>query len=140
MPIVPPVLRAGTLDLPDVPPLVQYLIGAFLDPILAWLTTLVYRSLLSRCAEHPLILLAEWYDPTPVVAACACFHHPAGTPGRSPTFTIEQFVRAFVGLGLTQSAPDHSTLNDFHTFLTSHAPAVFFQDVLALLERLDPEP
>ena len=37
MPIIPPVLRGRTPDLPDVPPLVQYLIGAFLEPILAWL-------------------------------------------------------------------------------------------------------
>ncbi len=41
MPIVPPVLRAGTRDLPDVPPVVQYLIGLFLTPILAWVRTLV---------------------------------------------------------------------------------------------------
>ena len=52
MPIVPPLLRANTPDLPDVPPLVQYLIGAFLQPILTWLSTLVYRPLLTRCADH----------------------------------------------------------------------------------------
>jgi hypothetical protein len=147
--------------------LVQYLIGAFLEPILTWLSTLVYRPLLQRCADHPLVLLAQSYDPTPVLAACASFHHSAGTPGRPPTFSIEQFVRAeivrawaescsdpaleellstnllvrwFVGMPLIQPAPDHSTLNDFHTFLTSHAPDAFFRDVLAFLERLDPEP
>ena len=37
MPMIPPVLRAGTRDLPDVPPLLQYLIGSFLN--LAWLST-----------------------------------------------------------------------------------------------------
>src|SRR5512138_2527185 len=150
MPIVPLVLRANTLELPDVPVAVQYLIGCFLEPILAWLSTLVYRPLLHRCADHPLVLLAQWYDPATVVAACAGFHHAPTAPGRPPTFTIDQFVRAeivrtwadscsdpaleellntnllirwFVGLGLTHSAPDHSTLNDFHTFLTTHAPA-----------------
>src|SRR6266487_2383928 len=162
MPIVPPVLRAGTRDLPNVPPLVQYLIGAFLEPILAWLSTLVYRPLLQRCADHPLILLAQWYDPSPVVAACAAFHHPADAPGRPPTFTIAQFVRAeivrawadscsdpaleellstnllvrwFVGLPLTQPGPDHSTLADFHAYLTAHAPEAWFQDVLRFLDR-----
>lgn len=166
MPIVPPLLRANTHDLPDVPPLVQYLIGAFLDPILAWLTTLVYRPLLRRCTDHPLVLLAQWYDPAPVVAACAGFHHAAASPGRPPTFTIEQFVRAeivrawadscsdpaleellstnllvrwFVGLPLTQPGPDHSTLNDFHAYLTTHASQVFFQHVLRFLDQLDPE-
>jgi hypothetical protein len=167
MPIVPPVLRAGTRDLPDVPPLVQYLIGAFLEPILAWLSTLVYRPLLQRCADHPLILLAQWYDPSPVVAACAAFHHPADAPGRPPTFTIAQFVRAeivrawadscsdpaleellstnllvrwFVGLPLTQPGPDHSTLADFHAYLTTHAADAFFHNVLTFLARVDPEP
>jgi Transposase domain (DUF772) len=122
-------------DLPDVPPLVQYLIGALLDPILAWLSMLVYRPLLQRCADHPLVLLAQWYDPCPVVVACASFHHAPDMPGRPPTFTIAQLVRAeivrawadscsdpaleellttnllvrwFVELPLTQPAPDHT--------------------------------
>lgn len=167
MPIVPPTLRSATPDLPDLPPLIQYLLGCFLEPILAWLSTLIYRPLLHRCADHPLVLLAQCYDPSAVVAACASFHHPASAPGRPPTFTIDQFVRAeivrawadscsdpaleellatnllvrwFVGLPLTQPGPDHSTLADFHAFLTTHAPDAFFHDVLRFLDRLDPEP
>jgi Transposase DDE domain/Transposase domain (DUF772) len=167
MPIVPPVLRASTRDLPAVPPFVQYLMGAFLEPILAWLSTLVYRPLLQRCADHPLMLLAQWYDPAPVVAACAAYHHAPDTPGRPPTFTIDQFVRAeivrawadscsdpaleellttnllvrwFVDLPLAAPAPDHSTLAAFHAFLTAHAPDAFFRDVLSFLARVDPEP
>jgi hypothetical protein len=167
MPIVPPVLRANTPDLPDVPPLVHYLLACFLEPILAWLSTLVYRPLLLRCADHPLVLLAQWYDPSAVVAACAAFHHPASAPGRPPTFSIDQFVRAeivrawadscsdpaleallstnlvvrwFVGLPLTQAGPDHSTLAVFHAFLTAHAPDCLFRDVLVFLERVEPEP
>src|SRR5262249_28900084 len=167
MPILPPVLRANTRDLPDVPPLVQYLIGAFLEPILAWLSMVVYRPLLQRCTDHPLVLLAQWYDPAPLVAACAAFHHAPDTPGRPPTFTIDQLVRAeivrawadtcsdpaleellttnllvrwFVDLPLAQPAPDHSTLADFHAFLTAHAPDAFFRDVLTFLAQVDPEP
>src|SRR6266542_924275 len=166
MPSIPPVLRGGTRDLPDVPPLVQYLIGCFLEPILAWFSTLVYGPLLLRCADHPLVLLAQWYDPSTVVAACASFHHPATAPGRPPTFTIDQFVRAeivrawadtcsdpaleellstnllvrwFVGLPLAPPGPDHSTLADFHAFLTTHALDAFFRDVLTFLARVDPE-
>jgi DDE family transposase/transposase-like protein DUF772 len=167
MPSIPPVLRGRTLELPDVPPLVQYLLGVFLEPILAWLATLVERPLLLRCADHPLVLLAQWYDPSAVVAACASFHHPASAPGRPPTFTIAQFVRAeivrawadscsdpaleellntnllvrwFIELPLTQVGPDHSTLADFHAHMTTHAPDAFFRDVLTFLERVDPEP
>jgi Transposase DDE domain/Transposase domain (DUF772) len=166
MPIVPPVLRAGTRDLPDVPPLVQYFIGAFLAPILVWLESLVYRPLLQRRADHPLVLLHQWYDPALVVAACADFHHPPDTPGRPATFTIDQFVRAeivrawadscsdpaledllstnllvrwFVGLPLAQPGPDHSTLAAFHAFLSTHAADALFQDVLRFLDRVDPE-
>jgi hypothetical protein len=167
MPIVPPTLRAGTHDLPDVPPLVQYLIATFLEPILVWLSTLLYRPLLQRCAEHPLVLLNQWYDPSAVAVACAAFHHHPDAPGRPPTFSIDLFVRAeivrawaescsdlileellttnflvrwFVGLPLTQPAPDHSTLADFHAFLTAHAPDAFFRDVLRFLDCVDPEP
>lgn len=166
MPILPPVLRGGTRDLPDVPPLVQCILAEWLTPILAWLETLVYRPLLHRCADHPLVLLAQWYDPSAVVAACAAFHHPASAPGRPPTFSIELFVRAeivrawadscsdpaleellttnllvrwFVGLPLTQAGPDHSTLADFHAFLSSRAPDALFRDVLSFLNRVDPE-
>jgi hypothetical protein len=167
MPSIPPVLRGRTPDLPDVPPLVQYLMGCFLEPILAWLSTLVSRPLLHRCADHPLVLLAQWYDPSAVVAACASFHHPATAPGRPPTFTIDQFVRAeivrawadscsdpaleellstnllarwFVGLPLAQVGPDHSTLADFHAFMTAHTPDALFHDVLRFLDQRDPEP
>jgi hypothetical protein len=166
MPILPPTLRGRTLDLPDVPPLIQSIIGHFLAPILAWLSLLVYRPLLHRCKDHPLVLLNQWYDPAAVVRACATFHHAPGTPGRPPDFTIEQFVRSeivrawaescsdrdleallatnllvrwFVGLPLTQPAPDHSTLAAFHAFLTVHAPDALFQDVLVFLDRVDPE-
>jgi hypothetical protein len=166
MPSIPPTLRGGTPDLPTVPPLVQYVLGCFLDPILAWVTTLVYRPVLQRCADHPLVLLAQCYDPAAVVAACASFHHPATAPGRPPTFTIDQFVRMeivrawadscsdpaledllstnllvrwFVGLPLAQPGPDHSTLAAFHAYLCDHAPAVFFRDSLAFLDQVDPE-
>lgn len=167
MPILPPLLRAGTHDLPAVPPLIQWLLGEWLAPIMAWLETLVYRPLLQRCADHPLVLLAQCYDPSAIVVACAGFHHAAGTPGAPPTFTIDQFVRAelvrawagscsdpaleellstnllvrwFIGLPLAQPSPDHSTLAAFHAYLTVHAPDVFFQDVLHFLGRIDPEP
>src|SRR5881397_2488105 len=106
MPILPLVLRSGTRDLPDVPPLVQYLIGSFLESILVWLSTLVYRPLLQRCADHPLVLLAQWYDPSALVVACAAYHHPAERPGRPPTFTIDQFVRAEIVRAWADSCSD----------------------------------
>lgn len=164
--IVPRPLRTNAPDLPEVPPLMQSLIGQFLAPILAWLETLVYRPLLTRCANHPLVRLAQWYDPAAVVAACAGFHHAPTAPGRPPTFTIGQFVRMeivrtwaatgsdraledwlntnllvrwYVGLPLTQPGPDHSTLAAFHAYLTTHAPEALFEDGLRFLDHVDPE-
>jgi hypothetical protein len=152
--------------LPALPPLALILLGAFLEPILAWVEALLLRSLLARCAQHPLLQIARAYDPKAVVAACAAYHHPEGTKGAPPTFSIEQLVRAeivrawadscsdtelewllasnllvrhFVGLPLLAPSPDHRTLNRFHAFLSAQAPDALFCDVLAFLDRSDPE-
>lgn len=79
MPILPPTLRAGTCDLPDVPPLVHYMLSLFLARILAWVSQQLYRAVLSRCAAHPLVRLAQLYDLAPVVAACQAYQHAPGT-------------------------------------------------------------
>src|SRR5690349_4986299 len=94
MPIVPPILRASTPDLPSLPPLLQYLLAPWLPTIFAWLETRLIRSVLLRCPNHPLVQLAQLYDPAPVVAACADYYHTPGTKGATPTYTIEQLVRA----------------------------------------------
>jgi hypothetical protein len=164
--ILPPPLRAGSPDLPNVPPFVLSILATFLTPILTWFSSQVYRVVLSRCATHPLVRLAQLYDLAPVVAACQTYHHPPGTKGTTPTYTIDQLVRAefvrawasscsdpelewllasnliarwFVDLPLLASTPDHSTLNRFHAFLTIHHPAALFGDVLSFLDQVDPE-
>jgi hypothetical protein len=162
---IPHPLRAGTPDLPAVPPLAQYLIGCFLTPILTWLETMFMRRVLARYGDHPLVQIAQSYDPAPVVTACASYYHQAG-PGTHPTFSLDLLVRAeivrswadscsdrdlewhltsnllvrwFVGLSLLAAAPDHTTLARFHAWLAAHQPAALFDDVLAFLDRLDPE-
>jgi hypothetical protein len=159
-------VRAGAPDLPDVPPLVQWLVLQFLCPILAWVETRLLRTTLARCAQHPLVQLAQTYDPAPVVAACAAYYHAPGTPGDTPTYTVDLLVRAeivrawthscsdrdlawhlttnlvvrwFCGLGLLAPTPDHSTLCRFHAWLSDNQPAALFSDVLAFLDRVDPE-
>ncbi len=67
--------------LPDVPPLVQYGLLRFFTPILAWLSEHIYQALLARCAAHPLVRLAQCYDPASVVATCATYYHGDG-PGK----------------------------------------------------------
>jgi hypothetical protein len=70
-PSVPPTIRSGTRDLPDVPPYVQYLIGVFLTPILAWVELLLLRRILAVSRAHPLVQIATVYDLSAVVEACA---------------------------------------------------------------------
>lgn len=163
---IPRVQQVALPDLPALPPLALALLGAFLQPILAWVEMVLIRSVLARCATHPLVQIAQNYDPAAVVAACAAYHHPEGSKGARPTFSIEQLVRAeivrawadscsdpelewllasnllarhFVGLSLLAPTPDHSTLARFHAFLTCQAPDALFRDVLAFLDRVDPE-
>ena len=151
--------------LPELPPVVQALLGRFLAPILAWVSALVYQALLTQCARHPLVRLAHLYDPSAVIAACSAYYHGAG-PGTPPTFTLRTLVRAeivrawanscsdpelewhlasnllvrwYVGLPLLGATPDHATLNRFHAWLTVHHPAALFRDVLAFLDQVDPE-
>jgi hypothetical protein len=162
---IPRPVRANTLDLPAVPRWLQSLILLFLAPILAWAELRILRAILPHWTHHPLVQLGQWYDPAPVVTACAAYRAPAG-PGAPPTYTLEQLVRAeiarawaesgsdrdlewhlssnvvvrwFVGLSLFQPVPDHTTRNDFHQWMSTHAPAVFFRDVLTFLGRVDPE-
>jgi hypothetical protein len=140
-------------------------LAAWLWPLLDWLSSYLYSLIWTRCATHPLVRLAALYDPAPVVAACAPYHHAAGR-GAPPTYPVSVLVRAeivrvwagscsdpalerllladlvaraFVGLPLLGPTPDHSTLNRFHAWLAAHQPQALFTDVLAFLDRVDPE-
>ena len=92
-------------SLPDVPPLVQYLLLHFLTPILAWLSDHIYQALLTRCATHPLVRLAQCYDPSNVVAVCAAYYHRDG-PGKPPTYTVNTMVRAEIVRAWADSCSD----------------------------------
>ncbi|WP_129678049.1 transposase [Candidatus Chloroploca sp. Khr17] len=168
LPILPPILRAGTPDLPAVPRWLHAGIIMFLGPILVWAeTTILRRIFTTTVRDHPLVRMGLAYDPAAVVAACAAYRHPEGTPGAPPTFTLEQLVRAeivrtwaegcsdrelawhlasnlvvrwFVGLSLfAPQLPDHTTLARFHGWMRQHAPDALFRDVLTFLDGVDPE-
>jgi hypothetical protein len=153
------------LAFPPAPAYLQPLLFAWLGPLLGWLTQHLYHLIVARCPTHPLVRLAAAYDPAAVVQVCAAYHHTSG-PGAPPTYTVAQLVRAemvrvwagscsdpalerllltdlvarwFVGLPLLGPTPDHATLHRFHAWLTRHQPAALFADVLAFLDRVDPE-
>src|SRR3712207_2300383 len=92
-------------NLPELPPVVQALLGRFLALILAWVSALVYQALLTQCARHPLVRLAQLYDPSAVIAACSAYYHGAG-PGAPPTFTIRTLVRAEIVRAWADSCSD----------------------------------
>ena len=54
-------------DLPPLPPLMLLILARCWDTLLAWLTAHVERRLLARCRHHPLVHLAQVYDPQPVI-------------------------------------------------------------------------
>jgi hypothetical protein len=163
---IPPTVRGRTPDLPQLPPFVLAIISQFLAPLLAWFSQQVYRAVLSRCASHPLVRLAQLYDPAPLLITCADYYHAPSTKGCPPTYSVDQLVRAeivrawadscsdpelewllasnllarwFVDLPLLGPTPDHSTLSRFHTWLTIQHPDALFRDVLCFLDRVDPE-
>ena len=49
MPILPYLSRDEASDLPPLPPLLLALLAPWLDPLLAWLSTQVYRLVLAHC-------------------------------------------------------------------------------------------
>jgi hypothetical protein len=139
----------------------------FLEAILVWAETRIYRSILTQGADHPLVQIGIQYDPSAVVAACADFRADPDTPGAPPTFTVEQFVRAeivrawaescsdrdlewhlisnlrvrwFVGISLfAPRVPDPTTLERVHVWMRDHAPDAWFRDVGRFLGQVDPE-
>jgi Transposase DDE domain/Transposase domain (DUF772) len=165
MPILASLSTDEAADLPAVPPLLLALLTPWLEPLLAWFGAQVYRTVRAGCPTHPLVRLAHAYDPATVITACAPYQHQTG-PGAPPTYPVGVLVRAeivrvwagtcsdpaleqllasdlivrwYVGLSLLGPTPDHSTLNRFHAWLTQHQPRALFADVLAFLDRVDPE-
>ena len=160
-----PLSSDPSTHLPDLPPVVQAMLQRFLALILTWVSALVYQMLLVQCAAHPLVRLAQLYNPAAVAGACSDYYHRSG-PGAPPTFSVHTLVRAeivrawadscsdpelefhlatnllerwYVGLPLLGATPDHATLNRFHAWLTVHHPDALFRDVLAFLDQVDPE-
>jgi hypothetical protein len=57
----------------------------------AWFSDHLYRATLSRCADHALLQVAQYYDFARVVA-CAAFYHPSGQKGKPPSFTADSLA------------------------------------------------
>jgi IS5 family transposase len=130
--------------------------------LLAWLSAQVYERFL-RPSDF-WVRLAARLDCAPLERACAAYQHTAG-PGAQATHTVPRLVRAllvkylrnlslreledeirthlvirwFVGYGLFERTPDHSTLERFEQWVILQQSRTFFDEVLKQIDQDCPE-
>ena len=147
-----------------VPESVLSLVNLYLEPLLAWFSDKVYANLIRQAGDHLLVKLEAKLDFTPLEEVCAGYHHSTG-PGRNPTHTVPRLVRAllvgylfnwslrqlefqirytlvvkwFVGYGIFEAGPDHSTLDRFELWVCEHQRRSYFDQVLHQIDQDFPE-
>lgn len=126
--------------------------------LLTWLSAQIYERSLSPADFW--VRLAAQLDWAPLAAACAPYHHTTG-PGAHATHTVPRLVRAllvkylrnlslreleselrtnlavkwFVGYGLYETPPDHSTLERFEQWVSAHQSRTFFDETLRQIDQ-----
>ena len=147
------------LPIPDFLPLVILPLWARL---LTWLSTQVYARLLTPSDFFG--QLAQHLDCAPLAQVCAAYQHTAG-PGAQATHPVPRLVRAllvkhlwqlslreleytirtnlvvrwFVGYGLFERTPDHSTLARFEQWVIEQHGRTFFDETLKQIDQDFPE-
>jgi len=147
------------LPIPDFLPIV---ILAFWTRLLTWLSAQVYERL--RAPDDFWGRLADHLDCAPLEQACAAYHATRAA-GAQATHTVPRLVRAllvkslwnlslreleytirtnlvirwFVGYGLFERTPDHSTLERFEQWVIEHQHRTFFDEVLRQIDADFPE-
>jgi hypothetical protein len=147
-----------------IPKFVTSWVNIYLKPLLVWFSDKVYVDLVGRAEDHLLVRLRGQLDLGPVEKACASYHHTTG-PGCKPTHIVPRLVRAllvgylfdwsgrqlefqirynlvvkwFVGYGVFDAGPDHTTLNRFETWVCEHQHRSYFDQVLRQIDTDFPE-
>ena len=147
-----------------VPEFVMSWVNVYLKPLLVWFSDKVYADLIRRAEDHLLVKLHGKLDLGPVEKTCSSFHHTTG-PGCKPTHTVPRLVRAllvgylfdwsgrqlefqicynlvvkwFVGYGVFDAGPDHTTLNRFEAWVNEHRHRSYFDQVLRQIDADFPE-
>ena len=124
----------------------------------------LYTRLVEQNREHLLVKLKQELDFTEMERASRGYHHGGG-PGAPPTHTVDKLVRAvllkrmyglslremeeqlklnllyrwFVGYGLWENTPDHSTLQRFEEWMEREAPRMYFDAVLKQIYERYPQ-
>jgi IS5 family transposase len=136
----------------------------YLKPLLVWFSDKVYADLIRRAEDQLLVKLDGKLDFGPLEKACAGYHHATG-PGCKPTHTVACLVRAllvgylfnwsgrqlefqirynlvvkwFVGYGVFDAGPDHTTLHRFEQWVCEHQHRSYFDSVLRQIDADFPE-
>ncbi|MEA3341868.1 MAG: transposase, partial [Chloroflexota bacterium] len=147
-----------------IPQPVMAMVDRYFEPLLVWFSEKVYAELIARAGNHLLVNLHDKLDFGFLEETCAPFHHTSG-PGTRPTHTVPRMVRAllvkylfdwslrqlefqirynlivkwFVGYGVLDAGPDHSTLQRFEDWVREHQHRVFFDEVLHQIDEEFPE-
>ncbi len=150
--------------MPILPDFVRTVLVAYLDPILTWLSAIIYADLIAHAPDHFLVALQTTLDFAPLETACAGFHHATG-PGCRPTHPVPQLVRVlvihscfgwslrqlefqvrynlllkwFAGYPLFATGPDYSTLERFEQWVIAHQHRTLFDEVLQQIDQDFPE-
>lgn len=148
------------LIIPETLTPIASIFSRYLQPLLAWFTQYIFDRLLSDNHHNPLLQLQKRLDFSALEQACAPFHHSAATRGRPVAHSVPRLLRAifikywydlslrdleerlrndmlvrwFVGYGLHQATPDHTTLQRFEAYLYREHPSLFFD---SLLKQID---
>jgi len=132
--------------------------------VLQLVSAVWYERQLTRYRHHWLVQLHQVADLSRLEQACIDFHANNGL-GAPVIHSAPRLVRAllvkylhnlslrqteelidnhiltkwFVGYGLFETPPDHSTLDRFELWLFRHHPRLFFDEVIRLIDYLCPE-
>lgn len=148
------------LIIPETLTPIASIFSRYLQPLLAWFTQYIFDRLLSDNHNNPLLQIQKRLDFSALEQACAPFHDSAATRGRPVAHSVPRLLRAifvkywydlslrdledrlrndmlvrwFVGYGLHQATPDHTTLHRFEAYLYREHPSLFFT---SLLKQID---
>lgn len=145
------------------PPLLA-VIETYMQTLLNWFSEEMYNRLLAGRQEHMLVRLSKCLDLSPLESVCAEYHHTSGA-GAPVTHSVSRLVRAmvikylnnyslrqleeairwnliikwFVGYALFEVGPDHSTLERFEQWVSTHHPRDYFDTVLEQIDQDFPQ-
>lgn len=146
--------------IPEILQPIASIINQYRQPLLVWFSQSIYQRMIVRSQAHPLVQLQKLLDFRPLEQACAEYHPQKGGPGHPVVHSVAKLLRAlfikyfydlslreleekihnnmlvkwFVGYGLHEDAPDHTTLHRFEAYLYVHHPRLFFDTVLSQID------